>query len=121
MSEKLEAPIKHPKIYLGNKRAGSKHKLRDKNDILVNIDRPSGSILGNRAGGNKPNRVDSIIAYETWFIRQMKINNSEAHREVIRIVNLIRSGKTVCLMCWCFPKPCHGRVIMNYIISLLEQ
>lgn len=88
-------------------------------ELVVGIDRPSGSVLQNR---HFMAREDQRAAVITSF-REDLIDDWHAHgpmrTELQRIAELVRSGQDVALACWCAPKPCHGDVIKRAIEALL--
>lgn len=68
----------------------------------VYIGRPS--VLGNPFTiGKDGTREDVIEKYRNWILTQPKL---------LKLLPALK-GKT--LGCWCFPKPCHGDVLVELI------
>ncbi|AFC22386.1 hypothetical protein F353_gp04 [Vibrio phage CP-T1] len=86
-------------------------------DKYIRIDRLS--IFGNPHHLHfEKDRTDVISKYETWFIEQ--INTNGLFKTLVEdMVNDVRKGVSINLMCHCAPKPCHGDVIKRYMESLL--
>jgi hypothetical protein len=95
-------------ITIGNKRRG---------DHGVYIGRPSA--LGNPFQiGRDGDRATVIRRYETWLAAQLKNAESAASADVRRLAKLAQQ-RDICLVCWCYPLPCHGDIIKRAIEQLL--
>ena len=81
-----------------------------------------GSVLGNPYT-DKPlqgtlavfkarNREDAIEKYSSYFDAQYG-RNIEFTKIVDEIYEKYKNGETIYLECYCYPKPCHGNVIVE--------
>lgn len=90
-------------------------------ELVVGIDRPSGSVLGNAFHMTRESQRAEVI---TNF-RESLIDDWHAHgpmsAELQRIAELVRNGQDVALACWCAPRPCHGDVIKRAIEGILAK
>jgi hypothetical protein len=57
--------------------------------------------------GKDGNRLEVIKKFESYFLH--KINTNEQFK---RAVNKL---KEKILGCWCYPKDCHARIIIDYL------
>jgi len=57
--------------------------------------------------GKDGNRLEVIEKYKEWFYYQLE-KDTEFKRKVIGL-----KGKI--LGCWCYPKDCHARIIIDYL------
>jgi hypothetical protein len=69
---------------------------------------------------SEADREDVIEQYRKWLWAQYAMTQdtgreSEAIKELNKLVNIARQGKDINLICWCAPKPCHGDIIKDYI------
>ena len=55
-------------------------------------------------------REESIAAHREFFLE-----NAHLYKNLLDTLENKARKKTVCLTCWCAPKPCHGDVISEYI------
>jgi hypothetical protein len=55
-------------------------------------------------------RDEAIEQYSKYFYE-----NLEKFKELLGSIERQAQGQTVCLVCWCKPKNCHGDVIAEYI------
>src|SRR5271169_5435841 len=101
-------------IRLGNKRAGAPGKPGP-GEIAVDIDRKN-SVLGNPFVLHDPTdaaaRNDVIVRFRAKYVADLKCDGpmsaaTEALAERVR-------------MCWCWPKRCHGNIIIDEIKRRLE-
>lgn len=93
--------------------------------VVVNIMRPS--VLSNDYSHN-PNsaakiivgsRSEAIDLYEKDFNIKIKYK-SPFRDEIIRLFRLAQT-KHIYLMCCCYPSPCHGRIIKNFLEEHLKD
>lgn len=100
-------------IYIVNK----KH-FKTTGKKVVYIGRPS--VLGNPFKINTVNttREQSIQMYKQYFYEQIK-TSTPFRKEVSRILNLAKIDD-VYLVCWCAPLDCHGRIIKEFIETILS-
>ena len=88
-------------------------------ELVVGIDRPSGSVLRNRHFmAQEVQRAAVIARFREDLAADWRVRGP-MHAELERIAELVRSGQNVALACWCAPKPCHGDVIKQAIEALL--
>jgi hypothetical protein len=107
-------------IRLGNKRSKSTIKPKYE-EVQVHIDRPN--ILRNTHLPQTPLMIDREVAIEEFKIDLLKDLGvgGPMSKEIYRIVELLKSGHDVILMCWCTPKACHGDIIIEVIEKLLIE
>jgi len=105
----------------------------------IRIDRSSK--LGNpydlKDKDNTDHRRKVVIAYKKWFKANLSISDTnivvaldtdlllaknrknttvgEFKQELRTILRKILDGKNIRLMCWCYPKECHGEVVRDYL------
>ncbi|MBR6516950.1 MAG: DUF4326 domain-containing protein [Bacilli bacterium] len=90
----------------------------DKNNFYIG----RGSILGNpfTYDGKRSSLAklsfktveEAIAAYEIYF-DEMYSFDADFKKEFDKIYNLYKRGEDVYLQCFCYPKPCHGQVIID--------
>jgi hypothetical protein len=39
----------------------------------------------------------------------------------MELVEMVRDGETITLVCFCHPLPCHGEVIKDAIFKIIQQ
>lgn len=66
-------------------------------------------------------RDDVIAAYKPWLKRKLQEGDKQIAAELDRIANMVmdNTGEPVYLVCYCAPKPCHGDVIKELILSAI--
>lgn len=107
------------RLRLGNKRSGSDFKP-EIDEIVVNIDRPN--ILGNDYTiGQWRTRAQAIDSYRVDLEKEMRRGAGPRYSAIRDIVETLKVGQDVILMCWCHPLPCHGLVIKEVIERILES
>lgn len=83
----------------------------------IYIGRPS--LLGNPfklSNENENEREEVIYKYSEY------LNKSAAVcREINRLIDIVKSGQKIRLICFCYPKACHGDVIRNLILTKLQS
>ena len=78
----------------------------------VYIGRPS--LLGNPFEiGVHVEREDVIRFYRQWLWERI-LEQGEVYAELKRLARLAKQDDLT-LICWCFPKPCHGRILIRAI------
>jgi hypothetical protein len=84
----------------------------------IYIGRPS--LLGNPFEiGVHGERGDVIGLYRLWLWNRI-LEQGEVYAELKRLARLAKRGHLT-LICWCVPKPCHGRVVqraLDYLNSI---
>lgn len=90
------------------------------------IGRPSA--LGNPytskdyGGGIKVESVsEAIRLYEIWLREQIKLGNRAVINELNDIYYKSENEGCVDLVCWCWPRPCHGNVIVKVITEFVNN
>lgn len=87
--------------------------------IDIYIGRPSA--LGNPYPmKDKSDRPRVIELYRQWLWKQIQLKN-RSYQELVRITNLVNSGKNIRLICYCAPLPCHGDVIVRAVQWLIDS
>ena len=61
-------------------------------------------------------REEAILNYEKYLNEKIAEKDNDICNELNRIYKLALKGD-VNLLCYCFPKPCHGNIIRNIIES----
>lgn len=100
-------------IKLGNMR---NYKYND-NEVAIRIDRAN-KILGNRFIMHNESERDYVCdKYDEWLRIQVGTKNAIVLKELERIYNSMlianKHNKDVVLLCWCYPKRCHGESIIK--------
>ena len=54
-------------------------------------------------------------------LREEFKKKEEVYQELIKIVEKLKSGKDVYLVCCCAPMLCHGDVIANAVMGIIEH
>ena len=74
--------------------------------------------------GYTPNITAQELNNKTYPVSKVWLNkqwsNQQLVNELKKIVNYVKQGKTVNLICWCTPLPCHADIIskcINYLIT----
>src|SRR5271166_1343952 len=117
-------PMKAPapgSIRLGNKRAGAPGKPGP-GEIAVDIDRKN-RVLGNPFVLHNPSdaaaRNDVIERFRAKYEADLKCDGPmSAATEAL--AERVRKGERLVCMCWCWPKRCHGAIIIDEIKRRLE-
>ena len=108
-------------IRLGNKRAGAPGKP-DPGEIAVDIDRKN-RVLGNPFMLHDPTAAaapnDVIERFRAKYEADLKCDGPmSAATEAL--AERVRKGERLVCMCWCWPKRCHGAIIIDQIKRRLE-
>lgn len=67
--------------------------------------------------GDHGTRSEVIEKYKVW-LREMYVSDSKVRTAVERLVSLHLEGRSITLVCWCAPAPCHGDVIKEFVEGL---
>ena len=75
------------------------------------------SILGNPHATSKMNKTQRDLACDRYdVIFDIKVHKDGPFRnEILKLIELARTGNNINLQCWCEPKRCHGETIKRYI------
>lgn len=104
-----------------SKRKGKGAVVAAADELVIDIDFSSGSVLGNR---------HRLLNYRDDEERSQRIAEfakdleDDCERrgpmlaEIKRIAALVESGSRVALQCWCKPRNCHGDVIADKVAVL---
>jgi uncharacterized protein DUF4326 len=114
-----ESPRFHPHRQQARWRAPGKP---GPGEIAVDIDRKN-RILGNPFVLHRPNdsaaRNDVIERFRAKYEADLKCDGPmSAATEAL--AERVRKGERLVCMCWCWPKPCHGNIIIDAIKRRLE-
>ena len=83
----------------------------------VYIGRPS--VLGNPFKiGVHGDREQVIEKYRVWLRGEWK-KDGKVKQELIRLAKLSKEGDLI-LICWCYPKACHGDVLKDAIEKITK-
>jgi hypothetical protein len=106
-------------IKVGNKRAGAGYKP-ELSDVVINIDRPH--VLGNPYVISRHcSRQHAIELFRNDLDREMHAQQGPRYKAICEIIEHLRAGRDVTLMCWCQPLDCHGHYIKQMIEQLLQH
>jgi len=106
---------------------GNVRNVRDWLSTVIYVGRPiksssvhseiqKGSVLGNPfVEGKDGSREVVIEKYRKWLWAECCKAKSPVKDELMRLVEIVKSGKTIVLVCWCDPLPCHASVIKRAI------
>ena len=115
------APPSNGYIRLGNKRAGAASKPKP-GEIAFDIDRKN-RVLGNpfvlRDPNDKAARADVIERFRTKYHADLACDGPMA-AATQALAERVNTGERIVAMCWCWPKPCHGTLIIDEIKRRLE-
>lgn len=109
----------HGKLIIGSLRANAKPIPHD--FIQIRVDRPSNSPLQNEIVlKDESQRHEVCATFKKILARKLRKKDPAVTKAVNEIVDLVRSGKNVALMCWCFPKECHAQAIVHEVNERLK-
>ena len=88
-------------------------------EVTIRIDRAN-KILGNRfIMHNESERNYVCDKYEEWLRKEVANKNALVLNELKRIYNGMltanKQNKDLVLLCWCYPKRCHGESIIKIL------
>ena len=86
---------------------------------VINIMRPS--ILGNTFNMSSEDEREISVRKYYHYLREEFKKKEEVYQELIKIVEKLKSGKDVYLVCYCAPMLCHGDVIANAVMGIIEH
>lgn len=86
---------------------------------VINIMRPS--ILGNPFRMSSEDEREIVVRKFYHYLREEFKKKEEVYQELIKIVEKLKSGKDVYLACCCAPMLCHGDVIVNAVMGIIEH
>lgn len=66
-------------------------------------------------------REEVIEKSYNWLRGEFKDLNSPARQELLRIKAMVETGQKVTLACWCAPQRCHGEIIRDSVVKLIER
>lgn len=89
---------------------------RYRGDRGIPIGRPS--VFGNPFSIQEHGREECINLYRQWLWNQVEAGGP-VRDKLLALVDRVRSGESVNLLCTCKPKSCHGDAIKEVIESLL--
>ena len=79
------------------------------------------SILGNPFRMNSEDEREIVVRKFYHYLREQFNKKEEVYRELINIAEKIKSGKDVYLVCSCSPMLCHGDVIANAVMGIINH
>jgi hypothetical protein len=62
-----------------------------------------------------------VDKYEEWLAQRMRHPNNPVYHEVMRLVEMVKSGQSLALECTCAPRRCHADILKRTIEQLLEK
>jgi len=98
-----------------------RQRERKPNTIAIRVDRTSGSAIGNPFHmRNESERNLVCDRYRDWLHGKIDRNDPRVLDELNRILDIVRQGKNVELLCWCAPKKCHAETIKAWLLNEIE-
>ena len=94
-------------------------KGNDDKNVIINIMRPN--ILSNPFVMNNEDERELVIVKFYHYLREEYQKKDKVYNELIRIKEILESGKNVYLLCCCKPKNCHGDIIKKAIKGILDN
>ena len=82
------------------------------------IGRPS--VLGNPYTIGRRTRAEVIAQYRQW-LRQEWVKKGAVQAELLRLARLAKAQQTLTLRCWCAPRACHGDVVREALLGILQH
>ena len=84
-------------------------------------DLPRSPLANDERMGDESRRAKVIRMYHAWLWEKMQANDQAVMDELHRLLDLARRPEGVKLLCWCYPKACHGDVIAKALAWLDKQ
>lgn len=81
----------------------------------------SPAILGNPFEMSSEDDREISVRKFYHYLREEFVKKEEVYKELVRISDLVKSGKDVYLVCCCSPMLCHGDVVKNAIMGMIEH
>ena len=66
------------------------------------------------------NEREIVVRKFYHYLREEFIKKDNIFNELNRIKEIVESGKDIYLMCCCYPMLCHGNIIKNAIMGMIE-
>lgn len=66
-------------------------------------------------------RIEAVAQYREWLKTKLREAGSPQRAEIVRLAGLVLAGEDVVLLCWCFPKLCHGQTIIEAVQRLCTR
>jgi hypothetical protein len=86
----------------------------------VYIGRPSP--LGNPFTAKQEGSKEIAISkYRLWLNTQWNTGNTRVINELKRIASMLKTTGEVNLICWCAPAQCHGEVVRDAILNIVNR
>lgn len=82
---------------------------------------PFSHMHGTKATTVVATREDAIKAYEGYLMDLIQEGNTEIITELDRLAQIAMSTGKLVLRCYCAPKPCHGDVIKQVLLTAISQ
>lgn len=68
--------------------------------------------------GKDGDRDEVILKYRYWLWQRVK-EEGEVYAHLLDLVERVRAGEELKLVCWCKPKGCHGDVVKRCLEWML--
>jgi hypothetical protein len=85
----------------------------------VNIMRPNP--LGNPFFMDGEEQREIVIRKFYHYLRKEYAKKDTVYNELMKLVEILKSGKDVYLICCCAPKLCHGNIIQNAVEGIIRN
>lgn len=90
------------------------------NERFIRVDRKSP--LGNPFYMRSESMRDEVCEkYKAYFHKKVSKRDPLIMGALQEIIDVLKSGTSVALACWCAPKRCHGEVILEYVKSQIKE
>ena len=82
---------------------------------------PFSHMSGTKAEHQVDSRENAIESYKVWLLNQIQEGNQTVIDEMDRLAMIAIEKGVLNLRCYCAPKPCHGDVIKEFILTAIKD
>ena len=82
---------------------------------------PFSHMSGTKAETQVATREDAIAAYKEYLLEQLQQGNQLIIDEMDRLARIAMSKGKLTLRCYCAPKPCHGDIIKEFLLTAIQD
>lgn len=61
-------------------------------------------------------RKEAIERYSIWLYDALEYNDPIITKELDHLFSILIKEQSLTLLCWCYPKPCHGDIIKEVLL-----
>lgn len=87
--------------------------------VCIHIFRPN--ILGNPFYMRDESERELVNIKFHKYLQEEYRKRGKVYDELMRLVDLVKYGHNLYLICFCAPKPCHGDIIAQAIRGIIEH